>query len=387
MSGSGTSPRVLGLVTEAYGGAGGIAQYNRDFWDALARIPGLGRLDLLPRHGQGHEQGQGQGEATVPARIRLHRPRPSRAAYAAASLRLAASLRPDIVICGHLFMAGLAAAAARLCGARLVLQVHGIEIWREPGPIRRRALERADLALCVSRDTRARVLAAASLPPERVLVLPNTVAEDYAPGPPGGERGGPRILLSVGRLDAREAYKGHDAVIACLPQLVAGGHDVIYRIAGEGDDRPRLERLARERGVAERVRFLGAVPRAALPDLYRDADLFVLPSRGEGFGIVFLEAMACGTPALGLAEGGAVDPLGGLGLAVPAGTIAESLAAIIAAELARNPGGRSEAESRALAERVRSRFGRPLFEEGVAHALARLGAGPPLPAPHPGTHP
>jgi phosphatidylinositol alpha-1,6-mannosyltransferase len=167
-----------------------------------------------------------------------------------------------------------------------------------------------------------------------------------------------------------------------LPHLLARGHDVVYRVAGEGDDRPRLEALARECGVAGRVRFLGAVPRPALPALYRAADLFVLPSRGEGFGIVFLEAMACGTPALGLAEGGAVDPLAGLGRAVPSEALAES----IAAELARTAAGRDEAERRALAGRVRARFGRPLFEEGVAYALARLGAGPSLPAAHPGLH-
>ncbi len=172
--GAGPLLRVLGLVTDAYGGAGGIAQYNRDFWDALARMPGLAALDLLPR------RGYGEG---APARIRLHSPRPGRAAYAATALTLAARLKPDIVICGHLFMAGLAAAAARIGGAHLVVQLHGIEIWRQPGAIRRGALERADLVLCVSRDTRARVLAATTLPPERVLVLPNTVAEDYVPGP------------------------------------------------------------------------------------------------------------------------------------------------------------------------------------------------------------
>lgn len=358
---------MLGLVTEVYGGGGGIAQYNRDFWGALAALPGTVELDLLPRRGEA-------GAAAVPARLRVHPARAGRAAYAVAALRLALRLRPDIVVCGHLFMVALAAAAARLCGAKLVVQLHGIEIWREPGAVRRRALKRADLVLCVSRDTRARLLAAADIAPERAVVLPNTVADDYAPGPALPPRTGPRTILSVGRLDAREAYKGQDAVIACLPQLLAWGHDVVYRIAGDGDDRTRLERLAREHGVADRVHFLGAVARSGLPDLYRGADLFVLASRGEGFGIVFLEAMACGTPALGLAVGGAVDALDGLGRAVPG----EGLVGAIAAELDR-PGG--EAEARDLAARVRARFGRPCFEWGVAQALARLGVEPPADGP------
>lgn len=357
--------RVLGLVTEAYGGNGGIAQYNRDFWDALAGLPGGAALDLLPRRGPARPD-------AVPAGLAVHPARRGRAAYAASALGLALRLQPDIVVCGHLFMVTLAALAARLSGAKLVVQLHGIEIWRDPGAVRRRALERADLVLCVSRDTRARLLTAADIAPERALVLPNTVADDYRPDPVLALRTGPRVLLSVGRLDAREAYKGQDAVIACLPRLLRQGHDVVYRVAGDGGDRPRLERLAREHGVADRVEFLGAVTRLAMPDLYRGADLFVLPSRGEGFGIVFLEAMACGIPALGLAVGGAVDALDGLGRAVPADGLAEA----IGAEL-RRADRLNEAGAFDLAARVRARFGRPRFEQGVAQALSRLGVGSP----------
>ena len=117
------------------------------------------------------------------------------------------------------------------------------------------------------------------------------------------------MLLTVGRMDARERYKGHDRVIEALPQLVAAGHDVIYVVVGEGDDVDRLKVSAVEAGVADRVRFIGAVGRETLVDAYRMADLFVMPSTGEGFGIAFLEAMACGTPALGLAIAGAADAL------------------------------------------------------------------------------
>ena len=107
------------------------------------------------------------------------------------------------------------------------------------------------------------------------------------------------MLLTVGRMASCERYKGHDHVIAAIPDLVRRGHDVVYLIIGEGDDRARLEEIARKIGVAERVRFLGAVDQEHLAGSYRMADLFVMPSAGEGFGIAFLEAMASGTPAFG----------------------------------------------------------------------------------------
>ena len=133
----------------------------------------------------------------------------------------------------------------------------------------------------------------------------------------------------------------------------------IYVVIGEGDDRARLEMLAREAGVGERVRFLGAVGRQTLVEAYRMADLFVMPSTGEGFGIAFLEAMASGTPALGLAVAGARDALadGELGMAV---TESELLSALARALERPKPNGH------ALAAAVRARFGRERF------AVARI---------------
>src|SRR5262249_51211259 len=160
------------------------------------------------------------------------------------------------------------------------------------------------LVLCVSRYTRARVIEWAAIAPERVLVLPNTVNDAFTPGHGSALRRAwglldKRVLLTVGRMEAREGYKGHDRVIATMPQLVTMGHDVVYVVVGDGNDRTRLRALAAEQGVADRVVFVGVLGQDHLTDAYRMADVFVMPSTGEGFGIVFLEAMACGTPALG----------------------------------------------------------------------------------------
>src|SRR5262249_19821818 len=114
-----------------------------------------------------------------------------------------------------------------------------------------------------SRFTRGSVLAWAAIAPERLRVIPNTVGSLFSPGdsPLRHEwgRNGKPVLLTVGRLEPKERYKGHDRVIAAIPELVARGHDIIYAIAGEGNDRQRLEDLARNAGILDRVRFLGSV--------------------------------------------------------------------------------------------------------------------------------
>jgi len=116
------------------------------------------------------------------------------------------------------------------------------------------------------------------------------------------------ILLTVGRLAASERYKGHEQIFAALPALRARFPGLVHVVAGDGDDRPRLERCAAEL-AAGCVRFLGFVPEQDLPDLYRLADLYVMPSTQEGFGIVYLEAAACGLRVLGGVGGGSGDAI------------------------------------------------------------------------------
>ena len=342
---------MLALVTDAFGGRGGIAQYNRDFLGAVAESGAFASIAVLVRHAV--------DEPSVPAGIRQQPPRPGRLAYSVVAISAALRMRFGIVFCGHLYMAPLAYAVARLSGAKLVLQMHGIEAWPRPGDLIRCAAERADMILCVSRHTRARVLDWAAIMPEKVVVVPNTVGSTFTPGDGSGLREkwkleGRRIVLTVGRLDSRERYKGHDRVIAALPALVRAGYDVVYVVIGEGDDIGRLTDLAVTGGLEGRVRFVGLVDPATLIDAYRTADLFVMPSTGEGFGIAFVEAMACGTPALGVNVAGTRDALseGELGILVGE----ENLADVLSAALSR-----PKPDGQMLYRSVRARFGRAHF--------------------------
>jgi phosphatidyl-myo-inositol dimannoside synthase len=267
-------------------------------------------------------------------------------------------------------LAPLAAVIARIKRAKVVVQVHGIEAWQHPSVLQRAAVESAELVLCVSRHSRARVVAWASIARERVLVLPNTVADVFVPGDAAATRAalgldGKQVLLTVGRMDSRERYKGHDRVIAALPALAARGHDLVYLVVGNGDDRPRLERLALEAGFAERVRFLGTVAQERLAEVYRAADLFLMPSTGEGFGIAFLEAMASGTPALGLNIGGSSDALadGELGTLVSEGALVDAIDRVLSTR---------KAPRDALSQAVRARFGRDAFAARLRASLDQL---------------
>jgi len=354
---------VLALVTDAFGGHGGIAQYNRDFLCALVKTSAISAITVLPRNAP--------DLPAAPARIMQAPPRASRLVYAIGALLTAFRQHTDIVFCGHLYMVPLAWLIARLKGAKLVVQMHGVEAWSCPSRLRRAATEAADLVLCVSRHTRACVVGWAAIAPERAVVVPDTVGKSFAPGDSSALCGslgiaGKRVLLTVARMDSRERGKGHDRVVAAIPILVSRGYDIAYLIVGEGDDRVRLEALAHEAGVSGRVRFLGAIPQQLLPEVYRLSDLFVMPSTQEGFGIAFLEAMASGTPALGLGVAGARDALadGELGTAV---SNVDDLAAAIAWLLAQ-----PKPDPDILSRAVRARFGRAVFRAQLAMAMERV---------------
>lgn len=300
--------RLLALVTEAFGGRGGIARYNQDLLTALASCSQLSKIDVLPRYAADCHQ--------VPRPISLKAPVASRIAYIQSAIRHSMTQAPyGAIFCGHIHMLPLAAVLARRRRVPVWLQLHGIEAWQRPGSLIERALASVTLTTAVSRYTRARFLSWADIEPSRVLVLPNTFEPRFSKGPKPEALisrfscRGRRVLLTVSRLAAGEQYKGHDRVIEALGRVRERIPDVLYLIAGDGDDRARLEQLALRNNVSDAVVFAGYVDESQLVDYYRLADAFVMPSTGEGFGIVFLEAVAAGLPVIAGNRDGSVDAL------------------------------------------------------------------------------
>lgn len=172
----------------------------------------------------------------------------------------------------------------------------GIEAWRTLRAFERRALERADRILSISAHTLRRFREANP----RLAGLDGTVCHPGVPGAAeaaGAATAAPGFALIVGRLASTERYKGHDLLLGLWPRLLGHCPEARLVIAGDGDDRARLEAAAGRLGDA--VRFAGRVTDATLGDLYRDCAFFVMPSRDEGFGLVFLEAMRTGRACIG----------------------------------------------------------------------------------------
>jgi glycosyltransferase involved in cell wall biosynthesis len=295
---------------------------------------------------------------------RLQTPR-----FAAGLLAACARERPDHVISTHLNFGPVAHLAKRLFGVPYTVTAYGIDVHDALSASRRDALRNADTVIAASEWCRQRLLDMVEVDPGRVCVLPQTVdAARFSSGqkPPHlvrryKLRPGERVVLTVARLEAREGYKGYDRVAHALPAVRAACGPVRYIIVGNGDDRGRVEALAHEWGVADAIVFAGFVPDDELADHYRLADVFAMPSTGEGFGIVFLEAMACGTPVLAGDADGSVDAVdrGRLGRLVDPNDVSKIADGLIS--LLRRDGPSWWFDREALHRAVVARFGRAAY--------------------------
>jgi phosphatidyl-myo-inositol dimannoside synthase len=255
-----------------------------------------------------------------------------KAQFVLAALR-SAGRHPLLVIALHPHLAPVVAMMRlRSRNFRSIVFAHGIEVRHPLGWPCRPALRCADMVNAPSRDTAKHLLSeqgisrgkirqlAWGLDPEFELRLGVSVRPPRPTAFP--ERA--RIILTVGRWDPAERYKGADTLISALPRILPAVPDAVLVLVGDGQDRPRLEQLAREQGTEDQTHFLSGLTQDELFACYAHCDVFALPSSGEGFGLVFLEAMAHGKPVIGGAHGGIPDVIEDnvSGLLVPHGDVA-----------------------------------------------------------------
>jgi phosphatidylinositol alpha-1,6-mannosyltransferase len=221
----------------------------------------------------------------------------------------------------------LAILLALLTPWRVVIYTHGEEVvqtaYNRLARLRGAALRTSDAVLAVSSFTRDRLVSDFGVARDRIRMVPNGVDLDrFSPG----EETEP-FILGVGRLIER---KGFDRLIEAFAQVAADFPGYRLRIAGNGPLEGELRNSATRLGIRGRIDLLGAVSDSELLHLYRSCTLFAMPNRTladgdtEGFGLIFLEANACGKPVIGGRAGGAVDAIidGETGLLVDGADIA-----------------------------------------------------------------
>ena len=233
-----------------------------------------------------------------------------RAMFAARIAAAQASGRVDWLLFNHVGVARAQGVVPRALRRPYAVMLNGVEAW-DPGlgEDRKRVLREAALRISISPHTARRV---AAVHPDIGPVIPCLLAlAPHEPDPPVPEGALPPLgahdVLIVGRMSAAERYKGHDELLEVWPAVRARVPDARLLVAGRGDDAQRLEAKAAQLGLGESVRFLGFVSDPALLWLFGHVAAFAMPSRGEGFGLVYLEAMRRGVPCLGSLHDAAAD--------------------------------------------------------------------------------
>ncbi len=259
---------------------------------------------------------------------------------------------------------------------RYAVQLHGIEIWRRLSADRQRVLENATFLVANSAYTAAR--AQEYLPARhRMRIVLLGIEPVVLVGPFDHEilaAAGEGYALIVGRTAGMDRYKGHDELLEVWGEVRRRFPAARLVVAGSGSDLPRLREKAASLGVSEAVVFTGQIDPATLGELYRRAAVFAMPSRLEGFGLVFAEAMAAGKPCVALRETAPAEIVadGETGHLVPPED-PEALASALVG-LFENP-----ARARAMGEAGRRRYERDFtaraFERRFLPVLEELAAG------------
>lgn len=365
--------RTLLITPDLFGTEGGIARIMRLYLRALGELAlprGSVEYCTLLDAGDTAARAREFGGAALRDFRNCHG---SRLWFTNSVLRRA--LDTDLIICGHLHFLPLARLASfARPSLRYCLVAHGIEVWRPFSLIEKRALRGAARIFCVSEYTRRQMLRFdPRLEASRLVVVPNTFDPQFRPPPlnclpaaanaPAGAQRYPR-LLTVSRLVSSDPYKGVDTIIEAMPEVCRRYPETELRIVGGGNDRPRLEQLVRQLRLEHSVTFLGAVDDAALRSEYERCDLFALPSRKEGFGLVYLEALSYGKPCLAARAGGAPEVVdSAVGELVDYGNTDQIAAAVTS--LLRHP-----RDPAILRERARA-FSFPSFKVRLAASLPR----------------
>lgn len=308
-------------IFETYGG---VQYYIDDFLTFLSNLYGPARLKVLLAQRTDNFKIQSRPYSIETVRLSQG---PFKKIENRLSLKLfskAMSLirreSPSIIIASHLSLAPMAAILSKLTGTPFLVIAYGYEVWGNFKPHDKWALKRAHGIISISYWTKT-ILEKQGFQSEKISVVHPSISQEMInPSPVKKDHHSSILrLLTISRLDSSEQYKGHDHVLQALKILKDGNIPLLcsYTIQGNGDDLPRLQKLVESYGLQESVTFLpGVTTREELKTIYQSHDIFIMPSRfgywdkswrGEGFGIVYVEAAMFGVPSIAYRCGGVTD--------------------------------------------------------------------------------
>ncbi|MFC1719537.1 glycosyltransferase family 4 protein [Pseudomonadota bacterium] len=297
-------PRLLFASVGLQAGSGGTAELSRQALSSLLEMHEKGIIRLVVHVLEGQKSPVGD-ELLDSCKPYLHWHGGNRKTFALALVFTRANLR----VLDHVGPARVLGLLPKGLRPSYVSFIHGIEIWNHDRPDYFRTAKNAVLLIANSEFTAERTRSVHENLPEIRVCWPGkdkrnqyAIVEGTEP-----EKIGAHMMLIVGRLDAEQRHKGHDHLLEAMPHILNVVPDAQLVVAGGGDDRARLERKASDLGVLGSVIFTGWVDDANLNRLYSQCALFVMPSEGDGFGIVFLEAMMHSKPCVGLKTGSAAE--------------------------------------------------------------------------------
>jgi glycosyltransferase involved in cell wall biosynthesis len=286
LNGNGNEAKVLGLFP--YFGpeaVGGVQASARIAWDAITEHAQLSPT-LLVYANDAHSRVSRNGSETVVVNSKR------KAIYKA----LSRNWSHDLVFVWHLGLLRLLP-FFRLSKVRVVIMLLGIEAWKQQRGLTRRQLEKVDLFLSISEHTWHSFVELnrqyESKPHQTILLGIGDPLIGETPAPSATP-----AALMLSRLSSAEDYKGHREVISAWPRVLQRNPQAELWIVGDGDLRGDLQRLTAELKLEQQVRFFGYVSDEVKERLLAECRCMVMPSRAEGFGLVYLEAMRVGRPCL-----------------------------------------------------------------------------------------
>jgi phosphatidylinositol alpha-1,6-mannosyltransferase len=307
--------KISFFVLTAFSHMGGIEKFNRAFMKALADLsPALAlkttfggmydqSFDECYTEQQPYNAGNGKKLQFVLWAVKQ-------------------SLQQDVIVLGHLNLAPIAVLLKLIAPQKkLIIICHGIEVFEPVSGVKKKALQQANHILAVSSFTKQQLISKQGLPGEKISVFPNTIDPffkfpvDFAKPEYLQQRYGiaanEKVILTLTRLNSKEGYKGYDTLVTVLPELLKQNIPFKYILAGKADatELQRMNTLIKSLGLEERVLMPGFIADEEITDHYLLADVFVMPSKGEGFGIVYTEAMACGLPVIAGNKDGSTEAL------------------------------------------------------------------------------